>query len=468
MLQLRRHFYVAATGSPSMEPAGARIDGRPTMRPVPVRPSSRPARLVCRRGGAQRARGLAVLVGGWALGEPLALMKPSTAACFALAGAALWVLSERPAARRVRVLADGAAGVVGRHRGHRARRAARAGATRPGAWPRPTALCFLLLALALLSLDRAPGLPDRPAARGGGGLPLPARRGRVGLRRRDAADAAPADDGAPHRDPPRRPERRGDRGPPGPGRHRHLRPGHRGRHGGPLGVPGDHARGARGGGDRAGRRARRPLRPRVRRRPHHGGEPLALLGPGLVHLGAPASHRRAPPGRRGRAARDQRGAGGAGAGAHARAHRVGGAVPPAHRGVPRRHHDPPAGRGPLPQPGRAPQMFGLAEPAQAVGLPRARLHRSRAPRSRRRAGGRAAPQGDCRRRTWSRSRPPSRTASRFWIGAAATVVDWEGSPAILVSFVDVTEQRRLRDGGARGGEPSRGDQARQRGGARDQ
>ena len=55
----------------------------------------------------------------------------------------------------------------------------------------------------------------------------------------------------------------------------------------------------------------------------------SLLGPGLVHLGAPASHRRAPPGRRGRAARDQRGARGAGAGAHAGPRRVGGAVPPA-------------------------------------------------------------------------------------------------------------------------------------------
>ena len=33
--------------------------------------------------------------------------------------------------------------------------------------------------------------------------------------------------------------------------------------------------------------------------------------------------------------------------------------------------------------------------------------------------------------------------SSFWINAAATVVDWEGHPATLVSFVDVSEQRRL-------------------------
>jgi PAS domain S-box-containing protein len=33
--------------------------------------------------------------------------------------------------------------------------------------------------------------------------------------------------------------------------------------------------------------------------------------------------------------------------------------------------------------------------------------------------------------------------SSVWINAAATVVDWEGHPATLVSFVDVSEQRRL-------------------------
>src|SRR6185436_15980539 len=93
--------------------------------------------------------GIAVLVSDWALGEPLALMKPSTAACFALAGAVLWVLSERPAARgtgsgRAHGLAD--RGVL------------------PAAGPRPA------------QPGPRPGLPDRPAARGGLRVPLPARR----------------------------------------------------------------------------------------------------------------------------------------------------------------------------------------------------------------------------------------------------------------------------------------------------
>ena len=102
--------------------------------------------------------GIAVLVGDWALGEPLALMKPSTAACFALAGASLWVLSERPAARRVRILADGAAGIVGLL-AVITLAAQLAGRDPAGRMASPTALCFLLLALALLSLDRAPVFP---------------------------------------------------------------------------------------------------------------------------------------------------------------------------------------------------------------------------------------------------------------------------------------------------------------------
>jgi PAS domain S-box-containing protein len=102
--------------------------------------------------------GIAGLVSDWTLGEPLALMKPSTAACFALAGASLWVLSERPVARRVRVLADGAAGLVGLIAAI-ALAAQLAGRDPAGRMASPVALCFLLLTLALLSLDRAPVFP---------------------------------------------------------------------------------------------------------------------------------------------------------------------------------------------------------------------------------------------------------------------------------------------------------------------
>jgi PAS domain S-box-containing protein len=35
-----------------------------------------------------------------------------------------------------------------------------------------------------------------------------------------------------------------------------------------------------------------------------------------------------------------------------------------------------------------------------------------------------------------------RDGSRFWIGATATVVEWEGGPAILVSFIDISERQR--------------------------
>ena len=35
-----------------------------------------------------------------------------------------------------------------------------------------------------------------------------------------------------------------------------------------------------------------------------------------------------------------------------------------------------------------------------------------------------------------------RDGSRFWIGATATVVEWVGGPAILVSFIDISERQR--------------------------
>lgn len=98
--------------------------------------------------------GLAVLLGGWALGlEALALLKRSTATCFALAGAALWVLGERPASARVRVLADGAAAVVAVIAAT-ALVGSLAGMEPAGRMAPLTSVCFLMLALALLSVDR--------------------------------------------------------------------------------------------------------------------------------------------------------------------------------------------------------------------------------------------------------------------------------------------------------------------------
>jgi nitrogen-specific signal transduction histidine kinase len=35
-----------------------------------------------------------------------------------------------------------------------------------------------------------------------------------------------------------------------------------------------------------------------------------------------------------------------------------------------------------------------------------------------------------------------RDGSRFWIGATATVLEWEGGPATLVSFIDISERHR--------------------------
>lgn len=101
--------------------------------------------------------GIVVLVGGWALGERLAGMKPSTAACFALAGASLWVLSE-PASRRVRMLADGAAALVAVIAGT-ALASQLAGRDLAGGMAAMSALCFVLLALALLAVDRRPVFP---------------------------------------------------------------------------------------------------------------------------------------------------------------------------------------------------------------------------------------------------------------------------------------------------------------------
>lgn len=103
--------------------------------------------------------GLAVLLGGWILGvEALTALKRSTAICFALAGAALWVLGERPASPRVRVLADGAAAVVAVVAAT-ALAGYLAGIDPAGRLAPLTAVCFLMLALALLTVDRAAVFP---------------------------------------------------------------------------------------------------------------------------------------------------------------------------------------------------------------------------------------------------------------------------------------------------------------------
>ena len=98
--------------------------------------------------------GLVVLIAGWALGvEALAVMKRSTALCFALAGAALWVLGEQPASGRVRVLADGAAALVAVIAAT-ALGGYLAGLDPVGRMAPLTAACFLMLGLALLGVDR--------------------------------------------------------------------------------------------------------------------------------------------------------------------------------------------------------------------------------------------------------------------------------------------------------------------------
>ena len=103
--------------------------------------------------------GLTVLVGGWVPGLGwLAVMKRSTASCFALAGAVLWVLGERPASPRVRVLADGAAALLAIIAAT-ALAGYAAGLDPAGRMAALTAVCFFLLALALLSVDRDPLFP---------------------------------------------------------------------------------------------------------------------------------------------------------------------------------------------------------------------------------------------------------------------------------------------------------------------
>ena len=232
-----------------------------------------------------------------------------------------------------------------------------------------------------------------------------------------------------------------------------------------MGRPRHHRGVAAHRGARPGRGAGRLLRPRARRRPHDGGEPLALLGAGLAHRGAPASHGRPAALRRDRAAPDQRGAGSAGGGAHAGPHPVRGPVPSRDRGVPRRDHDPPGRRGPVPQPGRPPDVRARRHRAGG-GTVDARLHRPRASGDGGRTRGRAAAG-----RAHAEPRPD------------------RGDPAGRRPLLDRGGRHRGRLGGqpghprvvrgrhraaaapgrgAGGREPPRGGQARERGRARDQ
>ena len=125
------------------------------MRPTPGSLVSKVLRGWCAGVSAVCAlAGFAVLLGGWALGvETLAVLDRSTATCFALAGVALWVLGERPAAPRVRILADAGAAVVavGAATSLAGSLAGLAPAARMAPLP---SVCFLLLALALLTVDR--------------------------------------------------------------------------------------------------------------------------------------------------------------------------------------------------------------------------------------------------------------------------------------------------------------------------
>ena len=126
------------------------------MRPSPGSSVSRALQGWCAAVAACSAlAGALVLVGGWALDvAPLALMKRSTALCFVLAGGALWLLIEPPVVRRIRTVADAAMGLMAAVAGVGLARAL--GGSDAGAHMAPlTALCFLLLALSLLSLDRA-------------------------------------------------------------------------------------------------------------------------------------------------------------------------------------------------------------------------------------------------------------------------------------------------------------------------
>src|SRR6202022_4564886 len=106
----------------------------------------------------------------------------------------------------------------------------------------------------------------------------------------------------------------------------------------------------------------------------------------------------------------------------------------------RRHHDPPGGRDPAHEPG-GPADVRPRRAGAGGGTAPPRLHR---PEHRDIVAARVASRLAQRDSTTQVIEVETlRTdGTRFWIGAVATVIDWEGSPASLVSFVDISERRR--------------------------
>jgi PAS domain S-box-containing protein len=86
------------------------------------------------------------------------------------------------------------------------------------------------------------------------------------------------------------------------------------------------------------------------------------------------------------------------------------------------------------------QLFGFTEPAQVMGQPVMDLIAS----NHREA---VAARMDARQRgepvpATVEMEVLRRDGTRFWIGATATVVEWEGGPATLVSFIDISDRQR--------------------------
>lgn len=86
------------------------------------------------------------------------------------------------------------------------------------------------------------------------------------------------------------------------------------------------------------------------------------------------------------------------------------------------------------------RLFGFTDPAQVVGRGVLDLiapeHRDRiAARMAARSRGEPTP-------ATVELEATRRDGSRFWLGATASVVEWEGGPATLVSFIDISDRQR--------------------------